>query len=47
MAAEMQSAFARGKWRWWVDELYQAVPDLNRYFDGVSVHPSPLSSDHR
>lgn len=39
LGAEMQSAFARGQWRWWVDELYHAVPDLNNYFDGVAVHP--------
>ena len=25
-------------WRWWVDSLYRAIPTLNRYFDGVSVH---------
>jgi len=24
---------------WWIDALYQAVPDLNNYFDGVAVHP--------
>ncbi len=23
---------------WWVDSLYQSVPNLNRYFDGVAVH---------
>ncbi|HEY2603721.1 MAG TPA: beta-galactosidase [Thermoleophilaceae bacterium] len=23
----------------WVDPMYKAVPDLNRYFDGVSEHP--------
>jgi hypothetical protein len=39
MAAEMQSAMANGVWQWWVDALYQAVPDLNNYFDGVAVHP--------
>ncbi len=39
MAAEMQSALTNGAWQWWVDALYQAVPDLNSYFDGVAVHP--------
>jgi Glycosyl hydrolases family 39 len=40
MAAEMQSRQdANGNWVWWVDALYQAVPDLNNYFDGVAVHP--------
>jgi exo-beta-1,3-glucanase (GH17 family) len=24
---------------WWINALYQAVPDLNNYFDGVAVHP--------
>jgi hypothetical protein len=39
MAAEMQSArAANGNWQWWVDALYQAVPDLNNYFDGVAMH---------
>jgi polysaccharide biosynthesis protein PslG len=39
MGAEMQGQMVRGSWRWWVDAMYRAVPDLNRYFDGVSVHP--------
>ena len=39
MAAEMQTARdANGDWQWWVDALYQAVPDLNSYFDGVAMH---------
>jgi Beta-galactosidase len=39
MAAEMESARnARGDWVWWVDALYQAVPGLNNYFDGVAMH---------
>jgi hypothetical protein len=28
-----------GTWVNWIDALYQAVPDLNSYFDGVAVHP--------
>ena len=40
LASEMQSAQdANGNWQWWTDALYQAVPDLNNYFDGVAVHP--------
>ncbi|MGH8302164.1 MAG: GH39 family glycosyl hydrolase, partial [Steroidobacteraceae bacterium] len=40
LAAEMQSAQdAHGNWQWWTDALYQAVPDLNNYFDAVAVHP--------
>jgi len=39
MAAEMESARnARGNWIWWVNALYQAVPGLNNYFDGVAMH---------
>ena len=39
MGAEMQSARdAQGNWQWWVGALYQAVPDLNNYFDGVAMH---------
>jgi hypothetical protein len=47
MAAEMQSSYTRGRWVWWVDELYHAVPDLNNYFDGVSVHPYGHDIRHR
>ncbi len=39
MAAEMESARnASGNWVWWVNALYQAVPRLNNYFDGVAMH---------
>ena len=39
IAAENQCALVSGTWVWWIDALYQAVPDLNNYFDGVAVHP--------
>jgi hypothetical protein len=39
LAAENQAQFVGSKWVWWIDALYQAVPDLNDYFDGVAVHP--------
>ncbi len=39
LAAENQSQLVNGTWVWWVNALYQAVPDLNNYFDGVAVHP--------
>lgn len=39
IGAEMESELVHSKWVWWVDALYQAVPNLNQYFDGVSVHP--------
>jgi hypothetical protein len=37
LEAEMESHL-NGVWTWWVDALYQAVPDLNRYFDGIAAH---------
>jgi Beta-galactosidase len=39
LAAENQAQLVGSKWVWWIDALYQAVPDLNNYFDGVAVHP--------
>jgi hypothetical protein len=39
LAAENQAQHVGSAWVWWVDALYQAVPDLNSYFDGVAVHP--------
>jgi hypothetical protein len=45
--AEMQGTPYRGKWEWWVDSMYRAVPDLNNYFDGVSVHPYGHDITHR
>jgi hypothetical protein len=39
LAAETQAQKVGSSWVWWVDALYDAVPDLNRYFDGVAVHP--------
>ena len=38
LEAEMESTLTRGYWVWWVDALYKAVPSLNRYFNGVSMH---------
>src|SRR5581483_7750625 len=38
LEAEMYSALTNGQWVWWVDALYKAVPDLNRYFNGVAMH---------
>lgn len=37
LEAEMETHLSR-VWTWWVDALYQAVPDLNRYFEGIAVH---------
>jgi hypothetical protein len=37
LEAEMQAHQDR-VWTWWVDALYQAVPNLNYYFNGVAVH---------
>jgi hypothetical protein len=51
IGAEMQGDFvgsaARRTWMWWVDALYKAVPGLNNYFDGVSVHPYGHDITHR
>jgi polysaccharide biosynthesis protein PslG len=48
LAAEMQGTMISGhRWLWWVDAMYRAVPDLNRYFDGISVHPYGHDITHR
>jgi hypothetical protein len=51
LGAEMEGEFVSSKgarsWVWWVDAMYQAVPDLNNYFDGVSVHPYGHDITHR
>jgi hypothetical protein len=39
LAAETTGRSVNGKWLGWVDALYEAVPDLNNYFDVVVVHP--------
>jgi hypothetical protein len=39
MGAEMQGTMVGSSWVWWVNAMYHAVRHLNRYFDGVSVHP--------
>jgi hypothetical protein len=39
LAAENQAQKVGSNWVWWTDALYQAVPDLNNYFDGIAVHP--------
>lgn len=38
LSSDMTSAMANGAWQWWTDAMYQAVPDLNNYFDGVATH---------
>ncbi|MGA2924503.1 MAG: hypothetical protein ABSG43_00705 [Solirubrobacteraceae bacterium] len=39
LAAENEGEQVGSTWVWWVDALYQAVPDLNKYFNGIAVHP--------
>lgn len=39
LAADTGFSDKRDRYHDWVDELYEAVPDLNRWFDGVAVHP--------
>lgn len=51
IGAEMEGEFVEShglrNWVWWVDAMYRAVPDLNNYFDGVSVHPYGHDITHR
>jgi polysaccharide biosynthesis protein PslG len=47
MQGELVGSGTRRTWMWWVDALYQALPDLNNYFDGVSVHPYGHDITHR
>jgi hypothetical protein len=51
IGAEMQGDFvgsgSHRTWMWWVDALYKALPNLNDYFDGVSVHPYGHDITHR
>jgi hypothetical protein len=37
LEADMAAHLSR-VWGWWVDDLYRAMPDLNKYFNGVAVH---------
>jgi Beta-galactosidase len=37
LEAQMQPHL-NGVWTWWVDALYKALPDLNKYFQGVAAH---------
>jgi hypothetical protein len=39
MAADTGYSDSRDRYRDWVDDMYSAVPDLNRWYDGVAVHP--------
>lgn len=40
LAADTDAGAENGDtWVNWIDALYQAVPNLNNYFDGIAVHP--------
>jgi hypothetical protein len=39
MAADVTGETESGALTPWLAPMYRAVPDLNRYFDGVAVHP--------
>jgi hypothetical protein len=39
LEAELTGAQVGPVWVNWIDAMYHAAPDLNRYFDGVSIHP--------
>jgi hypothetical protein len=46
LEADMATHESKGQWTWWVDALYQAMPDLNRYFDGVAMHAYGIDASH-
>ena len=39
LEAEMTGQQEGSRWVSWIAALYRAVPDLNRYFDAVAIHP--------
>lgn len=39
LAADTTASTGRGGFVPWIGPMFQAVPDLGRYFDGVAVHP--------
>jgi polysaccharide biosynthesis protein PslG len=39
LAADTTGVTAAGQQPAWVDPMYRAVPDLNRYIDGIATHP--------
>jgi hypothetical protein len=39
LAAEVTGRMVHSRWVSWIDSLYSAMPGLNRYFDGVAIHP--------
>ena len=38
--------YSHDVFRWWVDSLYRAMPNLNRYFDGVAMHDYGSDATH-
>ena len=43
LAADTYYTEAPGDYRNWIDGMYDAVPDLNSYFDAVAIHPYSAS----
>jgi hypothetical protein len=39
LSSEVTGRLVGSRWVTWIDALYQALPDLNKYFDGVAIHP--------
>jgi hypothetical protein len=39
LAADVTGRQRGARWVQWVDALYEAMPRLNRWFDGVALHP--------
>jgi hypothetical protein len=46
LEADMATHESRGRFTWWVDAMYRAMPSLNRYFDGVAMHAYGNDATH-
>jgi hypothetical protein len=46
LEADMATHESRGRFTWWVDALYRAMPSLNHYFDGVAMHAYGNDAKH-
>jgi Beta-galactosidase len=46
LEADMATHESTGRFTWWVDAMYRAMPSLNRYFDGVAMHAYGNDAKH-
>jgi hypothetical protein len=46
LEADMATHDSSGRFTWWVDAMYRAMPSLNRYFDGVAMHAYGNDATH-